>query len=454
MYVSSRVTDFIPIWGNLGLHSSLAYPSFPFWAVHVIRDLKSTQRWIIAKECSIRWTWVTIIYSTSSPGLSGSLWVRYRVSSASVLLTTGLYCMRSQMRLKDFIKVMNPFDVVCGEEKLGENERHVLEKTVDVVTHPSDQIINLNDALVNQVFPTASLPPVVADTRKRVNIKTFARESASKKQKGLLGSSSGIFFGWRVWLERRHGGGHLVIKPPLSTALESVVGSSYEAADHMAFSEADSRQLVSKESSKTTISLSSTSTRSQPLVSVHSGSTSSSVSKHISDIIIALVEDSAETPCQDRFYASMSLEPSVANNFYQLDWELTNDFIMDKGELARLRLGKEEADKKVAHLKRHVREMRGKAEKVPRLLARYSKRETELSTLNGKETKVKREFARQLDTQQERFYQRMETLDERLNKMDMETKEEIATTLRDAIETKKSVVSKDFRYFLNKFQGK
>nr|GEZ83501.1 hypothetical protein [Tanacetum cinerariifolium] len=42
--VASRVTDFIPIWGKLGLRYSLAYLSFPLWTAHVIHDLESTQR--------------------------------------------------------------------------------------------------------------------------------------------------------------------------------------------------------------------------------------------------------------------------------------------------------------------------------------------------------------------------------------------------------------------------
>nr|GEV06721.1 hypothetical protein [Tanacetum cinerariifolium] len=90
-----------------------------------------------------------------------------------------------QGRLQDFIKVTNPFDVVCGEEKLMEDERHVLERTADVVTQPLEQVISLVDAFVNQVLPTAALPPLVADIRKRVAKHTPSGESASKKHKGV-----------------------------------------------------------------------------------------------------------------------------------------------------------------------------------------------------------------------------------------------------------------------------
>ncbi|GKC85970.1 hypothetical protein Tco_1141687, partial [Tanacetum coccineum] len=45
------------------------------------------------------------------------------------------------MRLRDIIKVPNPFDVVCGEKNLLENERPILEQTADVVTPPFDNIV-------------------------------------------------------------------------------------------------------------------------------------------------------------------------------------------------------------------------------------------------------------------------------------------------------------------------
>ncbi|GJS62229.1 hypothetical protein Tco_0657013 [Tanacetum coccineum] len=71
----------------------------------------------------------------------------------------------------DFIKVPNPFDVVCAEKNLFENERPILEQTADVVTPPSDQIVNLG--------------PVPLDHAP-------AGESASKKGKSVGESSSNV----------------------------------------------------------------------------------------------------------------------------------------------------------------------------------------------------------------------------------------------------------------------
>ncbi|GKB79122.1 hypothetical protein Tco_0946017, partial [Tanacetum coccineum] len=188
----------------------------------------------------------------------------------------------SQMRLQDFIKVTNPFDVVCEEENLLENERPVLERTADVA-------------------------PV--------------GESASKKGKNVEGSSSGT----------------VAAKESASKAAVAGRLSSVQAAGKK---DGVSKKPVSKkgylESSKTTISLSFASTQSHPLVSLRSGSPPSLMAKHIPSIIIAPVEDSVENPRQDRFYASMSMDPSVAKNIYHPEWELTNDFIMTKGPLSRI----------------------------------------------------------------------------------------------------------------------
>ncbi|GJU92910.1 hypothetical protein Tco_1317666 [Tanacetum coccineum] len=287
-----------------------------------------------------------------------------------------------EMRLQDFIKVTNPFDVFCGEEKLLQNERPILERTADVVTSPSDQIVNFGGVPVNQVFPADAPPPHVVETRKRAVVQAPVGESTSKKGKSMGESSSsasateesaskasaeGVGSGETLtplsfdvapsatvskvcefvpaissvpqkWLSSVQGTSkkagvskkptskksQLVIKPPKSIALESVVGSSYEATDDLASLEAGSKQLISKESSKTLTSFSSASTQSEPLVYARPGSRSSLKSGHIPGIVFDPVEDSAETPRQDRFYASMSVEPSVAKNIYNPDWELTN----------------------------------------------------------------------------------------------------------------------------------
>nr|GEV95291.1 hypothetical protein [Tanacetum cinerariifolium] len=101
--------------------------------------------------------------------------------------------------------------------------------------------------------------------------------------------------------------GQLAIFPSKYVVGESAVGSSQEAANDLCSSEAGSQPLVSMGSSKTSASLSSAST----------------------------LEDSAETPHGDRFYASMSVNPSVAEDIYHSEWESTNYFILDKGPLCR-----------------------------------------------------------------------------------------------------------------------
>ncbi|GKE93100.1 hypothetical protein Tco_1574195, partial [Tanacetum coccineum] len=81
-----------------------------------------------------------------------------------------------KMRLQDFIKVPNPFDVVCAEKKLSKDEKPILEHTADVVTLPSDQIMGLSLVLLDQVFSVASLPPPT-NARKRAPVQAPARES-------------------------------------------------------------------------------------------------------------------------------------------------------------------------------------------------------------------------------------------------------------------------------------
>ncbi|GJX20960.1 hypothetical protein Tco_0223637 [Tanacetum coccineum] len=97
---------------------------------------------------------------------------------------------KQEMRLQNFIKVINPFDITCGEEKLEENESPLLERTVDVVTQPSDQVVNLASVPVEQEIQITTLPPLVSVARKSASIDTLAGESASKNKKGSTGSSS------------------------------------------------------------------------------------------------------------------------------------------------------------------------------------------------------------------------------------------------------------------------
>ncbi|GKF38715.1 hypothetical protein Tco_0118776, partial [Tanacetum coccineum] len=122
----------------------------------------------------------------------------------------------------------------------------------------------------------------------------------------------------------------LTILPPKSVIGESVAGSSQEATY-----DARSQQLVSKGDSKVSASHSSASTRSESLVSFLLGPRFEPVAQHIPGIMFYPVEDSTETPCDNRFYTSMSVDASVAKDIYRPDWEITNDFIMDKGPMCR-----------------------------------------------------------------------------------------------------------------------
>ncbi|GJX50475.1 ribonuclease H-like domain-containing protein [Tanacetum coccineum] len=116
------------------------------------------------------------------------------------------------------------------------------------------------------------------------------------------------------------------------------------------------------------------------------------------------------------------------------------------GEMARLRLGFESAEREVKRLRKQVKELKVEAGKVPGLLALYSQKETNL------EDEVKAEFARMLNAQQKRFDERVAVLDGRLDKMVKETSEEFASMLREVIHTKKWIIRQGFRYFLSKFK--
>ncbi|GJZ73450.1 hypothetical protein Tco_0637596 [Tanacetum coccineum] len=113
---------------------------------------------------------------------------------------------------------------------------------------------------------------------------------------------------------------------------------------------------------------------------------------------------------------------------------------------------------------------------MPGLFVCLSKRETELSTINGKyldflqannqlefrnaslrgqvdrETEVKQDFSQKLAAQEAWFDEPMTSLDARLIKMDKEYEEELAPAMRDVVRTKKWVVGKDFHYLLDKFK--
>ncbi|GJW59147.1 hypothetical protein Tco_0105878, partial [Tanacetum coccineum] len=143
-------------------------------------------------------------------------------------------------------------------------------------------------------------------------------------------------------------------------------------------------------------------------------SPASPVSNHISGIMISLVEDSVETPRQDMFYASMSVDPSVANvaaahhitlfsdihlrmehsERVKEKWErrvarqdavlVEKDVKIERlrkrfnekpsREMARLRLGFKGAEREVRCLRKQVEELKVEVGKVPGMLASYSQK--------------------------------------------------------------------------------
>ncbi|GJZ50710.1 hypothetical protein Tco_0605225 [Tanacetum coccineum] len=179
------------------------------------------------------------------------------------------------MRLQNFIKVTSPFDVVCSKEKLLENGRPIIERTADVVTPPLDEIDLAKESIskkgkgicesssgivtagesaskvgdigvVSGETPSQSLfddPPPTAAPK----VGEFAPivSTAPPKWLSVQGKK---FLVLKKPLSKKS---QMVIRPPKSITGESVVGSSYEATYDLCSSEASSKLLVSKESSNT-----------------------------------------------------------------------------------------------------------------------------------------------------------------------------------------------------------
>nr|GEX86271.1 hypothetical protein [Tanacetum cinerariifolium] len=230
-----------------------------------------------------------------------------------------------------------------------------------------------------QVFLATTLPPPT-NVRKRTYIQALAGESASKKRKCIGGSSSGA------------------------------------AATRESASKADDALSTQIGSSKTLTSLSFASTHSEPLVFARPGPRSEPVSHHISKIVFDLVKAFSKTLHEDRFYASMSVDPSFPKYIYHLDWEL-RDGPVEVGFSGGERRGGA------------PKEAGGGIES------------------GGWQTKVKVEFAQMLDGHQRRFDERVAALDARLDKMVQETDEEFAPMLRGVRETKKFLIGKGFTTF-------
>ncbi|GKB08770.1 hypothetical protein Tco_0837082 [Tanacetum coccineum] len=218
-------------------------------------------------------------------------------------------------------EVLNPFDVVCAEKKLAENEKPLLEQMINTA---GESASNVEDVLIVSSSKNPS-PVAVSKAGEFVPGVTFGppkRLVAKVKKPGAPR---------KLWPQKSP----LTILRPKSVMGESAVGSSQEAADDLCSSGVSSQQLVSKGSSKTSASQSSASTCSEPLITSRPRPRSEPMAHDIPGIVFDLVEDYVETPREDRFYASMSVDPSVAKDIYHPDWDLTNDFVMDKGPLCR-----------------------------------------------------------------------------------------------------------------------
>ncbi|GKD06611.1 hypothetical protein Tco_1181585 [Tanacetum coccineum] len=157
-----------------------------------------------------------------------------------------------EMNLQNFIKVPNPFDVVCAEKKLAENEKPLLEQTADVVTQPFDNIVNLGVVPLNQVPSTAAPPPLANNPSlagaSKVGEFIHGITSAAPKRLVAKGKKSGAP---KKPLSRKS---QLTILPPMYVIGESMVGSSQEAADDLCSSSVGSQQLISKGNFKTSAS--------------------------------------------------------------------------------------------------------------------------------------------------------------------------------------------------------
>ncbi|GKC77679.1 hypothetical protein Tco_1128453 [Tanacetum coccineum] len=89
---------------------------------------------------------------------------------------------RVEMRLQNFVKVANPIDVTCEEEKLEENDIPLLDTTANIITPPFDHIISLvNTTSSHEAWVVAPPPPkTVALKRALVEILGEAEASSEK----------------------------------------------------------------------------------------------------------------------------------------------------------------------------------------------------------------------------------------------------------------------------------
>ncbi|GJS56905.1 hypothetical protein Tco_0651689 [Tanacetum coccineum] len=96
---------------------------------------------------------------------------------------------KHEINLQDFIKVSNPFDVVCVEKKLSINARPLLEQTMDEITQPLNAIVSMDVVPLNQA-PTVDVVSL-SDTKKR-SPPPSSTLAYSKKLKGVDSFGSGV----------------------------------------------------------------------------------------------------------------------------------------------------------------------------------------------------------------------------------------------------------------------
>ncbi|GKB36817.1 hypothetical protein Tco_0881759 [Tanacetum coccineum] len=313
----------------------------------------------------------------------------------------------------EFIKVPNPFDVVFGEKNLLEKERPILEQTIDVV------------------FPAAALP-LPTNARKRAPAEEFILGMSTSSRKGLSVLVS------KKPLSKKS---HMVIMPPKSVMGESVVGSSYEAADDLCSLEAGLNFI---DHLATPGQFSCLRSMSHKQVYDHANVAET---RHITlffEIRLRLEHCKLVRGKLERRLAYRDVAVEKRDVAFERLIKLLNE--KPSREIAQLRLGFERGGR----LRKQVEELKMEAGKVPGLLALYSYKETDLSIISGKyqdllydkehlelhnaslrgQVDGEAEFAWLFDDQQRRFDERVAALYAHLDKMAKETAEEFTPMLR------------------------
>ncbi|GJW22850.1 hypothetical protein Tco_0033472 [Tanacetum coccineum] len=90
------------------------------------------------------------------------------------------------MRLQNFMKDSNTFDVTYGEEKLEENDTPLLDRTADIITPPFDHIISLfNTTSLHEAWVVAP-PPLKTVSLKRALVEIPGEAEASSEKAPVM----------------------------------------------------------------------------------------------------------------------------------------------------------------------------------------------------------------------------------------------------------------------------